>query len=82
MFYHFQLKLSDDLILNVRTLSEEEEKTFLDKAIENMKNRRNHFNQKKGHHGNRKRRSGGHDRNDEKKSKSDEWTAAAAGGVA
>lgn len=76
------MKLSDDLILNVRTLSEEEEKTFLDKAIENMKNRRNHFNQKKGHHGNRKRRSGGHDRNDEKKSKSDEWTPATAGGVA
>ncbi|KAM7353735.1 la autoantigen-like [Cochliomyia hominivorax] len=71
-----KLKLKDDLSLEVRTLSEEEEQAFLAKAVENMKNRRNHFNQKKGghhhHHHGRKRRGGNNDRNDEKKAKSDD----------
>ncbi|XP_037811333.1 la protein homolog [Lucilia sericata] len=70
-----KLKLKDDLSLEVRTLTEEEEKAFLAKAVENMKNRRNHFNQKKGghhHHHGRKRRGGNNDRNDEKKAKSDD----------
>lgn len=65
------MKINDDITLELRTLSEEEEKAFLAKAIENMKNRRNHFNQKKGGF-NRKRRGGNHDRNDEKKAKSDD----------
>uniref|UniRef100_A0A1I8MGT2 La domain protein n=1 Tax=Musca domestica TaxID=7370 RepID=A0A1I8MGT2_MUSDO len=63
-----KLKINDDLTLEVRTLSEEEETAFLEKAVENMKNRRNHFNQKKGGF-NRKRRGGHNDRNDEKKAK-------------
>ncbi|XP_073827187.1 la autoantigen-like [Musca autumnalis] len=63
-----KLKINDDLTLELRTLSEEEETAFLEKAVENMKNRRNHFNQKKGGF-NRKRRGGHNDRNDEKKAK-------------
>uniref|UniRef100_A0A1I8PMY0 La protein homolog n=1 Tax=Stomoxys calcitrans TaxID=35570 RepID=A0A1I8PMY0_STOCA len=67
-----KLKINDDVSLDLRTLSEEEEKEFLAKAVENMKNRRSHFNQKKGAF-NRKRRSGNHnERNDEKKAKSDD----------
>ncbi|XP_013115271.2 la protein homolog [Stomoxys calcitrans] len=67
-----KLKINDDVSLDLRTLSEEEEKEFLAKAVENMKNRRSHFNQKKGGF-NRKRRSGNHnERNDEKKAKSDD----------
>ncbi|XP_075153616.1 la autoantigen-like [Haematobia irritans] len=67
-----KLKLNDEITLDVRTLTEEEEKAFLAKAVENMKNRRNHFNHKKGGF-NRKRR-GGHnnERNDEKKAKTDD----------
>ncbi|XP_065355860.1 la protein homolog [Calliphora vicina] len=70
-----KLKLKEDLSLEVRTLSEEEEKAFLAKAVENMKNRRNHFNQKKGghhHHHGRKRRGGNNDRHDDKKSRNDD----------
>ncbi|KAL9928400.1 la autoantigen-like [Glossina fuscipes fuscipes] len=53
-----------DAELELRALSEDEEKIYLAKAVEAMKNRRQ-LNQK-----NRKRRSGGHhDRNDEKKQK-------------
>lgn len=67
-----QLKLKDDGTLEVRTLGEEEEQAFLAKAVENMKNRRNHFNHKKGghnHHHGRKRRGANNDRNEQKKSK-------------
>ncbi|TMW48800.1 hypothetical protein DOY81_006114 [Sarcophaga bullata] len=66
-----KLKINDNTSLEVRTLDEEEEKAFLDKAVENMKNRRNHCNQKKGghHHHGRKRRGGNNDRSDGKKTK-------------
>uniref|UniRef100_A0A034VWU6 La protein-like protein n=1 Tax=Bactrocera dorsalis TaxID=27457 RepID=A0A034VWU6_BACDO len=65
-----KLKLSDDLELVLRTLSEEEEKTYLAKAVEQMKSRRNHHNKNKFGHGNRKRRGGHEHRNDEKKRRS------------
>lgn len=67
-----KLKLSvDDIELTLRTLTEPEEKAFLDKALEHMKNRRNQQNKHKGghHYGNRKRRGGNENRNDEKKKK-------------
>ena len=68
-----KLKLSiDDIELTLRTLSEEEEKAFLAKAVEQMKNRRSNQNKHKSshhHHGNRKRRGGNDNRNGEKKKK-------------
>ncbi|XP_036327864.1 la protein homolog [Rhagoletis pomonella] len=64
-----KLKLNDGVELELRTLSEEEEKTYLAKAVEQMKSRRNHHNKSKGGHGHRKRRGGHDNRNDEKKKK-------------
>lgn len=45
-----QLKLADDIELTLRVLEGEEEKTFLDKAVEQMKNRRNQGGRHKGGH--------------------------------
>lgn len=59
-----KLKLSDDTELTLRLLTEEEEKEFLAKAIENMKSRRNNQSRHKGGF-NRKRR-GGNDRDEPK----------------
>lgn len=67
-----KLKLSvDDIELTLSTLTEDEEKVFLEKAVEYMKNRRNQQNKHKGghHYGNRKRRGGNENRNDAKKKK-------------
>ncbi|XP_004530279.1 la protein homolog [Ceratitis capitata] len=64
-----KLKLSDELELVLRTLSEEEEKIYLAKAVEQMKSRRNYHNKNKFGHGNRKRRGGHDNRNDEKRRK-------------
>lgn len=62
-FLLLQIKIKDAEV-ELRALSEDEEKIYLAKAVEAMKNRRQ-LNQK-----NRKRRSGGHhDRNEEKKQK-------------
>ncbi|XP_054743773.1 la protein homolog [Anastrepha obliqua] len=66
-----KLKVKEDLELVLRTLSDEEEKTYLAKAVEQMKSRRNHHNKNKGGHGNRKRRGGYDNRNDGKKNKTE-----------
>lgn len=62
-----KLKLSDDIEITLRLLTEEEEKEFLAKAIENMKSRRNTNNRHKGGF-NRKRR-GGNERDEPKHKK-------------
>ncbi|CAD7079610.1 unnamed protein product [Hermetia illucens] len=50
-----KIKLADDTELTLRTLTEEEEKEFLKKAVEHMKSRRNNQNKRKFGN-NRKRR--------------------------
>ncbi|XP_067623622.1 la protein homolog [Eurosta solidaginis] len=68
-----KLKLKDDLVLVLRTLTGEEEEKYLSKAVTDMKSRRSQKNNnnksKGGHHGHRKRHGGHHNRSDHKKSK-------------
>lgn len=62
-----QLKLNDEVSLTLRKATEEEEKEFLDKAIEFMKKRRDFVRNKGKRFNNRKRQGGGDHKHNSKK---------------
>ncbi|EDV31475.1 uncharacterized protein Dana_GF15376 [Drosophila ananassae] len=62
-----KLKLNDDVSLTLRKATEEEEKEFLDKAIEFMKKRRDFVRNKGKRFNNRKRQGGGDYKHNSKK---------------
>ncbi|KAH8240707.1 hypothetical protein KR026_004036 [Drosophila bipectinata] len=62
-----KLKLNDEVSLTLRKANEEEEKEFLDKAIEFMKKRRDFVRNKGKRFNNRKRQGGGDHKHNSKK---------------
>lgn len=71
LLFHRQLKFNDEVSLTLRKANEDEEKEFLDKAIEFMKKRRD-FSRGKNNKRFGRKRHGGHDnRNNNKKQRSE-----------
>lgn len=66
-----QLKFNDEVSLTLRKATEDEEKEFLDKAIEFMKKRRDFTRGKNNKRFGRKRHGGNDNRNNNKKQRSE-----------
>lgn len=69
--FPLQLKFNDEVSLILRKATEEEEKEFLDKAIEFMKKRRDFTRGKNNNKRFGRKRHGGHDNRHNKKQRSE-----------